>query len=30
LANIVLNHLDWRLEALDYRFVRYADDVRRS
>jgi RNA-directed DNA polymerase len=26
LANIVLNHLDWRLEALDYRFVRYADD----
>jgi group II intron reverse transcriptase/maturase len=30
LANIVLNHLDWRLEALGYRFVRYADDVRRS
>ena len=27
LANLVLNHLDWRLEALDYRFVRYADDV---
>jgi group II intron reverse transcriptase/maturase len=26
LANLVLNHLDWRLEALDYRFVRYADD----
>lgn len=26
LANIVLNHLDWRLEALGYRFVRYADD----
>jgi group II intron reverse transcriptase/maturase len=25
-ANIVLNHLDWRLEALGYRFVRYADD----
>lgn len=30
LANIVLNHLDWRLEALGYTFVRYADDVRRS
>ena len=26
LANIVLNHLDWRLEALGYRCVRYADD----
>ena len=26
LANIVLNHLDWRLEALGYHFVRYADD----
>lgn len=26
LANIVLNHLDWRLDALGYRFVRYADD----
>jgi RNA-directed DNA polymerase len=26
LANIVLNHLDWRLEKLGYRFVRYADD----
>jgi len=26
LANIVLNHLDWRLEALGYKFVRYADD----
>jgi RNA-directed DNA polymerase len=26
LANLVLNHLDWRLEALGYRFVRYADD----
>lgn len=26
LANIVLNHLDWQLEALGYRFVRYADD----
>jgi retron-type reverse transcriptase len=25
-ANLVLNHLDWRVEALDYRFVRYADD----
>jgi retron-type reverse transcriptase len=25
-ADIVLNHLDWRLEALGYRFVRYADD----
>ncbi len=29
LANIVLNHLDWRLEELGYKFVRYADDVRR-
>jgi RNA-directed DNA polymerase len=26
LANIVLNYLDWRLEALGYKFVRYADD----
>jgi len=26
LANIVLNHLDWQLDAADYRFVRYADD----
>ena len=26
LANIVLNHLDWQLHALGYRFVRYADD----
>lgn len=26
LANIVLNKLDWRLEAQGYRFVRYADD----
>lgn len=26
LANIVLNHLDWRLEARGYKFVRYADD----
>ena len=26
LANIVLNHLDWRLDALGYHFVRYADD----
>lgn len=26
LANIVLNHLDWQLDALGYRFVRYADD----
>jgi len=26
LANIVLNHLDWRLEALGYVFLRYADD----
>ncbi len=26
LANIVLNHLDWKLEAAGYRFVRYADD----
>jgi len=26
LANIVLNHLDWRLHADGYRFVRYADD----
>lgn len=26
LANIVLNHLDWQLEKLGLRFVRYADD----
>lgn len=26
LANIVLNELDWRLEAAGYVFVRYADD----
>ena len=26
LANIVLNHLDWQLHKLGYRFVRYADD----
>jgi group II intron reverse transcriptase/maturase len=26
LANIVLNHLDGRLQAAGYRFVRYADD----
>jgi RNA-directed DNA polymerase len=26
LANIVLNHLDQRLQAFGYRFVRYADD----
>ena len=26
LANIVLNHLDWKLHAAGYRFVRYADD----
>ena len=26
LATIVLNHLDWRLEALGYKFIRYADD----
>jgi len=26
LANIVLNHLDWQLDALGFRFVRYADD----
>src|SRR6185369_16544133 len=26
LANIVLNHLDWRLQERGYRFVRYADD----
>lgn len=25
-ANIVLNHLDWRLEEAGYCFVRYADD----
>ena len=26
LANIVLNHMDWQLNKLGYRFVRYADD----
>ena len=26
LANIVLNHLDWKLHEEGYRFVRYADD----
>lgn len=26
LANIVLNHLDWRLHTAGFRFVRYADD----
>jgi RNA-directed DNA polymerase len=26
LANIVLNHLDWHLEKLGFRFARYADD----
>jgi len=26
LANIVLNYLDWQLDAAGYRFVRYADD----
>lgn len=26
LANIVLNYLDWQLDKLGYRFVRYADD----
>lgn len=26
LANIVLNHLDWKLHDFGYRFVRYADD----
>jgi group II intron reverse transcriptase/maturase len=26
LANIVLNHLDWQLHKLGYRFVRYAQD----
>jgi RNA-directed DNA polymerase len=26
LANIVLNRLDWHLDKLGYRFVRYADD----
>src|SRR5437899_9155600 len=26
LANIVLNHLDWKLYKLGHRFVRYADD----
>ncbi len=26
LVNIVLNHLDWRLDVMGYKFVRYADD----
>ena len=26
LANIVLNHLDWKLQEAGYRFARYADD----
>ena len=26
LANIVLNQLDWQLDAAGYRFARYADD----
>lgn len=26
LANIALNHLDWRLDEAGYRFARYADD----
>jgi retron-type reverse transcriptase len=26
LANIVLNHLDWKLHEAGYRFARYADD----
>jgi hypothetical protein len=26
LANIVLNHLDWQLDAAGFRFARYADD----
>lgn len=26
LANIVLNHLDWKLDEAGYRFARYADD----
>jgi len=26
LANIALNHLDWRLHEAGYRFARYADD----
>ena len=26
LANIVLNHLDWQLQANGFKFVRYADD----
>jgi RNA-directed DNA polymerase len=26
LANMVLNHLDWKLEDAGYRFARYADD----
>jgi RNA-directed DNA polymerase len=27
LGNIVLNYLDWKLEAAGYKFVRYADDL---
>lgn len=27
LANIVLDHLDWKLEAAGYHFARYADDL---
>lgn len=26
LANVVLNHLDWHLHKLGYRFIRYVDD----
>lgn len=26
LANIILNHLDWKLDEAGYRFARYADD----
>lgn len=27
LGNIILNHLDWHLEAAGYKFARYADDI---
>ena len=27
LANIVLDYLDWKLDAMGYKFVRYADDI---
>ena len=27
LANITLNYLDWQLESVGYKFVRYADDI---